>query len=147
MFEGSFSPPVYHELYNFIEGSQDDIFEDSYISLPDPAPNAPLPVLRDITNQGQGQPSTPVGAVKATTTPAGTVKATATPTQSSAVDQTQTIGPSVTTTPFASIHYWYVVISYVIRKLMQGIVNVQHLPEGLGAGSRITTLYKGTVGR
>ena len=137
MFEGSFSPPVYHELYNFIEGSQDDIFEDSYISLPDPAPNAPLPVLRDITNQGQGQPSTP----------AGTVKPTATPTQSSAVDQTQTIGPSVTTTPFASIHYWYVVISYVIRKLMQGIVNVQHLPEGLGAGSRITTLYKGTVGR
>ncbi|KAK2467259.1 hypothetical protein APHAL10511_000808 [Amanita phalloides] len=53
MFEGAYSPPVYNELYNFIEGSQDDIFEDSYISLPDPAPNAALPVLRHLTGQGQ----------------------------------------------------------------------------------------------
>lgn len=144
MFEGSFSPPVYHELYNFIEGPQDDIFEDSYISLPDPAPNAPLPVLRDITNQGQGQPSTSAGTVKATATPAGVVKATATPTQSSAVNPTQTIGSSATSTPFASIQYWYVVIGCLIRKLMQGIVNVQRLLEGL---RRVTTLYKGTIGQ
>lgn len=45
MFEGTFSPPVYNDLYNFLDGSQDDIFEDSYLSIPDPSPNAALPVL------------------------------------------------------------------------------------------------------
>jgi len=45
VFEGAFSPPVYNDLYNFRDGSQDDIFEDSYLSLPNPAPNAPLPIL------------------------------------------------------------------------------------------------------
>lgn len=45
VFEGAFSPPVYNDLYNFLDGPQDDIFEDSYLSLPDPAPNAPLPIL------------------------------------------------------------------------------------------------------
>ena len=144
MFEGSFSPPVYHELYNFIEGPQDDIFEDSYISLPDPAPNAPLPVLRVVTNQGQGQSSTPPGTVNAT---AQRPLPTASPTQSSAVNQTQTIGSSATSTPFASIHYWYVGIGCVMPRLIQGIVNVQHPPEGLRAGSRITISYKGAIGR
>lgn len=82
--------------------------------------------------------------MKATATPAGVVKATATPTQSSAVNPTQTIGSSATSTPFASIQYWYVVIGCLIRKLMQGIVNVQRLLEGL---RRVTTLYKGTIGQ
>ena len=118
MFEGAFSPPVYNELYNFIEGPQDDIFEDSYISLPDPAPSAPLPVLRDITDQGQGQSSTPTGAVNAT----------APPTQSSAGNQTRTIVSNATSTPFASIQYWYVIICCSVCKLMQGIANVHHLP-------------------
>lgn len=45
MFEGTFSPPVYNDLYNFKDGAQDDIFADSYVSIPDPAPNAALPVL------------------------------------------------------------------------------------------------------
>jgi len=90
MFEGAFSPPVYNELYNFIDGPQDDIFEDSYISLPDPAPNAPLPVLRDVTGQGQ-RPS------------AGAATVTATPTQSLTGNQTRTVSSSATA--FASIPY------------------------------------------
>lgn len=49
MFEGSYSPPVYNDLYNFLNGAQDDIFQDSYVVLPDPAPDAALPVLRDFS--------------------------------------------------------------------------------------------------
>ena len=45
MFEGAFSPPTYGDRYNFLDGAQDDIFEDSYASLPDPSPVARLPVL------------------------------------------------------------------------------------------------------
>ena len=45
MFEGTYAPPVYNDLYNFRDGAQDDIFVDSYVSIPDPAPNAALPVL------------------------------------------------------------------------------------------------------
>lgn len=45
MFEGFYSPPHYNDLYNFRDGPQDDIFEDSYLSLPIPSPDAPLPVL------------------------------------------------------------------------------------------------------
>jgi len=36
---------VYNDLYNFANGAQDDIFEDSYFSIPDPNPSAPLPQL------------------------------------------------------------------------------------------------------
>ena len=48
MFEGSFSPPVYNDLYNFLDGAQNDIFIDSYVSIPTPAPNASLPVLSNL---------------------------------------------------------------------------------------------------
>lgn len=96
MFEGSFSPPVYNELYNFIDGPQDDIFEDSYISLPDPAPNAPLPVLRDVTGQGQGPSATPAGAASGT----------ATPTQSLTGNQTRTIS--------SSTQHWYVILKHCL---------------------------------
>jgi len=47
MFEGASTPPVYNDMYNFLDGAQDDIFEDSYSSLPDPSPVAPLPVLTE----------------------------------------------------------------------------------------------------
>ncbi|PFH47251.1 hypothetical protein AMATHDRAFT_77284 [Amanita thiersii Skay4041] len=56
MFEGPFSPPVYNDLYNFRDGAQDDIFQDSYVTIPEPAPNAALPVLKDVsTPQTQTQ--------------------------------------------------------------------------------------------
>ncbi|KAK0476449.1 hypothetical protein IW261DRAFT_423578 [Armillaria novae-zelandiae] len=50
MFEGTYSPPIYTDLYNFLDGSQDDIFEDSYDSLPTPSPTAQMPVLRVADN-------------------------------------------------------------------------------------------------
>ena len=50
MFEGTYSPPIYTDLYNFLDGSQDDIFEDSYDSLPTPSPTAQMPVLRVVDN-------------------------------------------------------------------------------------------------
>ncbi|KAJ7163891.1 hypothetical protein C8R43DRAFT_989108 [Mycena crocata] len=45
MFEGTYAPPIYTDLYEFRDGAQEDIFEDSYAFLPDPSPAAPLPVL------------------------------------------------------------------------------------------------------
>uniref|UniRef100_A0A8H7XLC7 Uncharacterized protein n=1 Tax=Psilocybe cubensis TaxID=181762 RepID=A0A8H7XLC7_PSICU len=48
MFEGTYSPPVYNDLYNFIDGAQEDIFVDSYTHIPDPAPNAALPNLAHV---------------------------------------------------------------------------------------------------
>ncbi|KAF8839535.1 hypothetical protein BDN67DRAFT_969936 [Paxillus ammoniavirescens] len=46
MFEGSYSPPFYNDLYNFKDGAQDDIFQGYYASIPVPGPNqTALPVL------------------------------------------------------------------------------------------------------
>ncbi|KAH9902607.1 hypothetical protein C8Q73DRAFT_11878 [Cubamyces lactineus] len=49
MFEGTYSPPFYLDLYNFKDGAQDDIFVDSYPNgLPAPSPNStfvPTPFL------------------------------------------------------------------------------------------------------
>jgi hypothetical protein len=40
MFERSFAPPFYTDLYNFRDGAQDDIFADSYdFPLPAPGPD------------------------------------------------------------------------------------------------------------
>ena len=40
MFEGAHAPPYYTELYNFKDGAQEDIFEDSYPDgLPPPGPH------------------------------------------------------------------------------------------------------------
>ena len=47
MFEGTYSPPFCLDLYNFKDGSQDDIFSDSYTSIPPPSPSqteVPTPV-------------------------------------------------------------------------------------------------------
>jgi hypothetical protein len=49
MFEGTFSPPVYNDRYNFLDGAQNDIFIDSYLSIPNPAPNAAMPILADVS--------------------------------------------------------------------------------------------------
>ncbi|KIJ62866.1 hypothetical protein HYDPIDRAFT_30011 [Hydnomerulius pinastri MD-312] len=64
MFEGTYSPPFYTDLYNFKDGAQTDIFQDSYASIPVPGPN---------------QTALPVLAVPGATTPAATVSASVTP--------------------------------------------------------------------
>jgi len=58
MFEGASTPPVYNDMYNFLDGAQDDIFEDSYSFLPDPSPVAALPVLADIKVQPETNKNT-----------------------------------------------------------------------------------------
>jgi len=55
MFEGTYAPPVYLDLYNFKDGAQDDIFSDSYAYIPPPSPyqtEVPTPI-----NQPLPQPS------------------------------------------------------------------------------------------
>jgi hypothetical protein len=50
MFEGAFSPPFYLDLYNFRDGAQNDIFEDSYVAFPIPGPNqTAVPTLADLS--------------------------------------------------------------------------------------------------
>ncbi|EJF64694.1 hypothetical protein BD309DRAFT_569379 [Dichomitus squalens] len=39
MFEGTYAPPFYTDLYNFKDGAQNDIFADSYASIPPPSPS------------------------------------------------------------------------------------------------------------
>ncbi|TRM67874.1 hypothetical protein BD626DRAFT_626261 [Schizophyllum amplum] len=53
-FEAVTAPPFYNDLYNFVDGAQDDIFADSYVERPDPAPTAQLPVLRYAVNALSG---------------------------------------------------------------------------------------------
>ena len=48
MNEGTYSPPAYKDLYNFRDGPQDDIFENSYDSIPVPSPNqTAIPQLKN----------------------------------------------------------------------------------------------------
>ncbi|TFK50100.1 hypothetical protein OE88DRAFT_1736379 [Heliocybe sulcata] len=72
MFEGTYSPPFYNDLYNFKDGAQDDIFQDSYVSMPPPSPNAALPVLN--ANVGRTNPS--VTTSGASSAPSATATAT-----------------------------------------------------------------------
>lgn len=65
MFEGAFSPPIYTDLYNFLDGAQDDIFEDSYSSLPDPSPVARMPVLKGAVDTATGTSNSTGAAGKA----------------------------------------------------------------------------------
>ena len=43
IFEGYYAPPFYTNLYNFLDGAQNDIFEDSYPNgIPNPSPQQTL---------------------------------------------------------------------------------------------------------
>ena len=47
MFEGTYAPPFYTDLYNFRDGAQNDIFLDSYADIPPPSPDStavPTPI-------------------------------------------------------------------------------------------------------
>ncbi|KAI0833672.1 hypothetical protein BC628DRAFT_1308198 [Trametes gibbosa] len=47
MFEGTYAPPFYTDLYNFRDGAQNDIFVDSYAEIPPPSANSTVvPALR-----------------------------------------------------------------------------------------------------
>lgn len=54
MYEGPYSPPFYLDLYNFKDGAQDDIFLDSYASIPPPSPTqkeVPTPINHTVPQQ------------------------------------------------------------------------------------------------
>ena len=61
MYEGTYAPPFYLDLYNFKDGAQDDIFLDSYTYIPTPSETqreVPTPI-----NHSVPQPSPVTGAV------------------------------------------------------------------------------------
>ncbi|KAI1797408.1 hypothetical protein LXA43DRAFT_878023 [Ganoderma leucocontextum] len=62
MFEGTYAPPFYTDLYNFKNGAQNDIFVDSYV-LPMPEPSANQTAVPELVtpNTPTGTPSTPAG--------------------------------------------------------------------------------------
>ncbi|KAH9917023.1 uncharacterized protein B0H18DRAFT_1036276 [Fomitopsis serialis] len=76
MFEGYYSPPFYTNLYNFLDGAQQDIFEDSYPGgLPTPVVNGTIPVANFAGVQPTATPSAPSGlpmAIVGTPAPAAT---------------------------------------------------------------------------
>ncbi|KAF9810031.1 hypothetical protein IEO21_07149 [Rhodonia placenta] len=92
MFEGTYAPPFYNDLYNFLDGAQEDIFADSYPNgLPSPSPNStvvPSPNLYDVaaTSTPFAPSITPVLAV----------------TSSSSVTPTPPISLSSAVTPLAN---------------------------------------------
>lgn len=60
MNEGTYSPPFYTDLYNFRDGAQNDIFQNSYDSIPPPSPNQTvIPQLINSPNNTSGMPALP----------------------------------------------------------------------------------------
>ncbi|KAI0349736.1 hypothetical protein OH77DRAFT_1507355 [Trametes cingulata] len=75
MFEGTYAPPFYTDLYNFKDGAQDDIFVDSYAEIPPPSPNSTVvPTLQ------QPQASATAGSTTTTTSSASAAAPTSKPT-------------------------------------------------------------------
>lgn len=108
MFEGTYSPPVYNNLYNFLDGAQDDIFNDSYVSIPEPGIAAALPALAALSALGGvpangGAPAAPAGnttifitAASSLTPSSGATIASSTPSSSIAISAP---GASTSATP------------------------------------------------
>ena len=65
MFEGTYAPPFYTDLYNFKDGAQDDIFVDSYAEIPTPSANqtvVPTPLEPSSTSGATTSSSVPPSA-------------------------------------------------------------------------------------
>ncbi|OBZ72040.1 Tubulin beta-2 chain [Grifola frondosa] len=92
MFEGTYAPPFYLDLYNFKDGSQDDIFEDSYPNgLPTPSPNStfvPVPNLVGGTNVSAQASLSLAPSSASTPTPSSTSSAASTTSPSSTTAST-----------------------------------------------------------
>ncbi|KAJ3899590.1 hypothetical protein F5879DRAFT_502159 [Lentinula edodes] len=69
MFEGAHAPPFYTDLYNFVDGPQNDIFEDSYLQIPIPSPVAAFPVLNQTVSVGVNVPFASSGSNSSTIDP------------------------------------------------------------------------------
>lgn len=63
MFEGTYSPPRYLDMYNFKDGSQDDIFQNSYPSgISPPSPNTTVVPTAVAFGQAAPAAATPSGS-------------------------------------------------------------------------------------
>ena len=65
MFEGTYAPPFYTDLYNFKDGAQNDIFVDSYASIPPPSPDqtaVPTPVQQPSATASSSSHSAPTAS-------------------------------------------------------------------------------------
>ncbi|TFK91420.1 hypothetical protein K466DRAFT_515481 [Polyporus arcularius HHB13444] len=65
MFEGTYAPPFYTDLYNFKDGAQDDIFADSYAEIPTPSADqtiVPTPLEPSSTGAATTSSSAPPSA-------------------------------------------------------------------------------------
>ena len=77
MFEGTYSPPRYLDMYNFKDGAQNDIFQDSYPGgIPQPGPNqtvVPTPFLGGSAQTPVAPPSAAASETSSVSRPASTV--------------------------------------------------------------------------
>ncbi|KAH0833490.1 hypothetical protein J3R83DRAFT_12614 [Lanmaoa asiatica] len=83
MFEGTYSPPFYNDLYNFEDGAQSDIFQNSYINIPVPGPNqTAIPVLATGTSVAASPNTASNGTISTPTASIDTTSPSATPSSS-----------------------------------------------------------------
>ena len=50
MFEGYYDPPTYRDMYHFLDGAQNDIFEDSVVTTPLPSSTGAMPLSSNTTS-------------------------------------------------------------------------------------------------
>ncbi|KAI0749618.1 hypothetical protein C8Q80DRAFT_635313 [Daedaleopsis nitida] len=75
MFEGTYAPPYYLDLYNFKDGAQNDIFVDSYADIPVPSPDqtvVPTPLQQPQASATAAPPSAPIPPLPTNQAPFGT---------------------------------------------------------------------------
>ncbi|TCD64054.1 hypothetical protein EIP91_004603 [Steccherinum ochraceum] len=116
MFEGTYSPPFYLDLYNFKDGAQNDIFENSYPSgIPPPSANStvvPTPVLFGASATASVAPSaSSVSPASATSSQVSSVAS------SSSASASTTPSPSATSSSspaFSSTHVSVVTSTSVV---------------------------------
>ncbi|PIL29836.1 transporter [Ganoderma sinense ZZ0214-1] len=103
MFEGTYSPPEYTDLYNFQDGAQDDIFADSYPNgIPVPGPSqtsvptpGPAPTSTSATSATSTAASSSATSASSSATPSSS---SATPSSTSATSSSS----SATSAPYSS---------------------------------------------
>ena len=76
MFEGTYAPPYYTDLYNFKDGAQNDIFVDSYV-LPMPDPGVNQSALPELVTPNAPVATSSAPAVTSSSTPAAMPSASA----------------------------------------------------------------------
>ncbi|EMD31282.1 hypothetical protein CERSUDRAFT_145210 [Gelatoporia subvermispora B] len=95
MFEGQYAPPFYNDLYNFVDGPQNDIFADSYPNgIPPPSPNSTV-----VPSAFLGGSSIPVAASTPASSPFVASSLSASATSFSSVSVSIAASASVSSVP------------------------------------------------